>query len=204
MPRTKRHTKKGTAPCEPSGKVHVEVVSETATATTTRTQELAVPVTPAPPRRTKKTSSPYFKRARVRKVNRRGRPFDAAVDETSTATLTVERAPVTPRTARGSVKTSSPYLETPLGGVNRPPPPTARTSPYFKDLVPHSTDSYGLIQEYCAPDVWKLLVAVCLLNQTTGRAAIPVFWSLLDRWCCAEALATGNGSRHFSYSRLDA
>ncbi|KAG2363784.1 DNA glycosylase [Suillus spraguei] len=29
---------------------------------------------------------------------------------------------------------------------------------------------------------WKLLIAVKLLNVTTGRYAIPVFWKLMDRW----------------------
>ncbi|EAU80497.2 hypothetical protein CC1G_11852 [Coprinopsis cinerea okayama7 len=39
-----------------------------------------------------------------------------------------------------------------------------------------------LIQETVADDPWKLLVAVTLLNKTTGRAAIPVFWKIMERW----------------------
>lgn len=39
-----------------------------------------------------------------------------------------------------------------------------------------------LIQESVADDPWKLLVAVTLLNKTTGKVAIPVFWDLVARW----------------------
>ena len=35
---------------------------------------------------------------------------------------------------------------------------------------------YGLIQELVCPNVFRLLTATCLLNQTKGRAAMPVFW----------------------------
>ncbi|PBL01002.1 hypothetical protein ARMGADRAFT_1073322 [Armillaria gallica] len=39
-----------------------------------------------------------------------------------------------------------------------------------------------LIQELVAHDPWKLIVAVTLLNKTSGKLAIPVFWELIDRW----------------------
>lgn len=48
--------------------------------------------------------------------------------------------------------------------------------------LPRSSNFFGLIQELVAPDIWRLLVATTLLNQTRGRAAIPVFWALLARW----------------------
>lgn len=48
---------------------------------------------------------------------------------------------------------------------------------------------YGLIQEVVAPNVFRLLVATCLLNQTKGRAAMPVFWELLRRWPDEHSLA---------------
>ncbi|SPO29042.1 uncharacterized protein UTRI_05616 [Ustilago trichophora] len=48
---------------------------------------------------------------------------------------------------------------------------------------------YGLIQELVTPNVFRLLVATCLLNQTKGRAAMPVFWELLRRWPNEQILA---------------
>ncbi|KAK0198452.1 DNA glycosylase [Armillaria mellea] len=36
--------------------------------------------------------------------------------------------------------------------------------------------------ELVAHDPWKLIVAVTLLNKTSGKLAIPVFWELVDRW----------------------
>lgn len=48
---------------------------------------------------------------------------------------------------------------------------------------------YGLIQEIVTPNVFRLLVATCLLNQTKGRAAMPVFWELLRRWPDEHSLA---------------
>lgn len=46
-----------------------------------------------------------------------------------------------------------------------------------------------LIQERVRHDPWKILVATCLLNKTSGRAAVPVFWQILERWPTAEALS---------------
>ncbi|PBK77213.1 hypothetical protein ARMSODRAFT_1012394 [Armillaria solidipes] len=46
-----------------------------------------------------------------------------------------------------------------------------------------------LIQELVAHDPWKLIVAVTLLNKTSGKLAIPVFWELVDRWPTALSLS---------------
>ncbi|KAH9953638.1 DNA glycosylase [Russula dissimulans] len=46
-----------------------------------------------------------------------------------------------------------------------------------------------LIQECVADDPWKLLVAVMLLNKTAGRVAVPIFWTLIERWPTPESLA---------------
>lgn len=51
---------------------------------------------------------------------------------------------------------------------------------------------YGLIQEIVTPNVFRLLVATCLLNQTKGRAAMPVFWELLRRWPDEHSLASAD------------
>lgn len=42
-----------------------------------------------------------------------------------------------------------------------------------------------------AGDPWKLLVAVALLNKTAGVQAIPAFFSLIEEWSDARALAQG-------------
>jgi methyl-CpG-binding domain protein 4 len=39
---------------------------------------------------------------------------------------------------------------------------------------------------------WKLIIATCLLNVTTGRAALPVFWILISIWRTPEDLAKAN------------
>ncbi|SJL05768.1 uncharacterized protein ARMOST_09104 [Armillaria ostoyae] len=43
--------------------------------------------------------------------------------------------------------------------------------------------------ELVAHDPWKLIVAVTLLNKTSGKLAIPVFWELVDRWPTALSLS---------------
>lgn len=48
---------------------------------------------------------------------------------------------------------------------------------------------YGLVQELITPDVFGMIVVTILLNQTTGRAAIPVFYDLLYRWPTPALLA---------------
>ncbi|KAI5116999.1 hypothetical protein M0805_002668 [Coniferiporia weirii] len=49
-----------------------------------------------------------------------------------------------------------------------------------------------LIQERVAPDPWKVLVAVMLLNKTAGRKSIPIFWRVLERWPTPEGLSEAN------------
>jgi len=51
---------------------------------------------------------------------------------------------------------------------------------------------YPYAPERVADDPWKLLVAVMLLNKTAGRVAVPVFWTLMERWPTPEALAQGH------------
>ncbi|OBZ79400.1 hypothetical protein A0H81_00011 [Grifola frondosa] len=46
-----------------------------------------------------------------------------------------------------------------------------------------------LIQECMSKDPWKVLVAVSLLNVTTGREAIPVFFDVIHEWPTPEALS---------------
>ena len=52
------------------------------------------------------------------------------------------------------------------------------------------------IPDEVAGDPWKLLIAVMLLNQTTGKAAIPVFWKIVKKWPTAQHLQDGTQSTH--------
>ncbi|KAJ6604788.1 DNA glycosylase [Mycena vulgaris] len=85
-------------------------------------------------------------------------------------------------------------------------------SPYFSPKTGPSTDRLipgpdmdhlnerlmqlkpSLIQETVADDPWKLLVAITLLNKTSGKLAIPVFWSIMATWPNAWALSQASES----------
>lgn len=69
---------------------------------------------------------------------------------------------------------------------------SSRNAPTGTSVVPApptSAEKFGIIQE----DTWRepfwLLVAVVLLNKTTGRAAVPVFKQIRLRYTTPEALA---------------
>jgi len=40
-------------------------------------------------------------------------------------------------------------------------------------------------------DPWKLLIAVMLLNKTSGKVALPVFWYIVTRWPTPADLVNG-------------
>ncbi|KAG8879971.1 hypothetical protein FRB97_001270 [Tulasnella sp. 331] len=46
-----------------------------------------------------------------------------------------------------------------------------------------------LIQSVIAHDPWKLIIAVTLLNQTAGKAAVPRLWQILERYPNPKALS---------------
>ncbi|KAG2053836.1 DNA glycosylase [Suillus hirtellus] len=65
---------------------------------------------------------------------------------------------------------------------NMPAFPTYRQD-LFNDLIGYIENAKPiLIQAAVSDNPWQLLIAVKLLNVTTGRYAIPVFWKLMDRW----------------------
>jgi methyl-CpG-binding domain protein 4 len=45
--------------------------------------------------------------------------------------------------------------------------------------------------ERVSDDPWKLLIAVMLLNKTSGTIAIPIFWQILNRWPTPLLLSQG-------------
>lgn len=52
--------------------------------------------------------------------------------------------------------------------------------------TPRETSPYFLVQERFRDDPWKLLVCCILLNQTSGKSALPVWEALFERWPSAE------------------
>ncbi|KAJ3503918.1 hypothetical protein NMY22_g18084 [Coprinellus aureogranulatus] len=49
-----------------------------------------------------------------------------------------------------------------------------------------------LVQEKVAGDKWKLLVACIMLNVTSGKQALPVFWEMMERWPTPFAMSQVN------------
>ncbi|KAI6813715.1 hypothetical protein KC340_g16405 [Hortaea werneckii] len=79
-----------------------------------------------------------------------------------------------------------------------PPPPSSTTSPTRPRPVPGisrapippiSSPTFGIIQEKLHAEPFWLLIATTFLNQTSGRAAVPVFWALKNRFPTPDALA---------------
>ena len=56
-------------------------------------------------------------------------------------------------------------------------------------MPPITAERFGIIQEKLWREPFWLLIAVTFLNKTTGRAAVPVFWSLKEKYATPEALA---------------
>ncbi|RMY72466.1 hypothetical protein D0863_04496 [Hortaea werneckii] len=79
-----------------------------------------------------------------------------------------------------------------------PPPPSSTTSPTRPRPIPGisrapippiSSPTFGIIQEKLHKEPFWLLIATTFLNQTSGRAAVPVFWALKNRFPTPDALA---------------
>ncbi|KAL2360422.1 hypothetical protein RJZ56_006710 [Blastomyces dermatitidis] len=74
-----------------------------------------------------------------------------------------------------------------------------KKSPYFPQerrnaasclpFPPISAQSFGLIQEKLAHDPFRLLISTIFLNRTRGEVAIPVLYSVFERYPTVAALA---------------
>jgi methyl-CpG-binding domain protein 4 len=69
--------------------------------------------------------------------------------------------------------------------------------PHFLSTLPfpslsHST--FGLMQERLAHDPFRLLIATIFLNKTPGERAMPVFYTLLEKYPTPEALSNADVS----------
>jgi len=97
------------------------------------------------------------------------------------------------RSTRRVTGLSSPHFNQ----IPRKSRPLAGTVSIIK-VPPLSSDRFGLIQEEFAHDPFKLLVAVTLLNKTTGKRAIPVFRRIIAQWPDAAQLALASQSELFA------
>ncbi|KAI0398444.1 DNA glycosylase [Xylariaceae sp. FL0594] len=72
----------------------------------------------------------------------------------------------------------------------RPPRGTVSSLPF----PPLDAPNFGLIQEELAGDPFRLLIAVTFLIRTSGKAALPVFRELMERYPTPEALAAAENT----------
>ncbi|CZT49791.1 related to 5-methylcytosine G/T mismatch-specific DNA glycosylase [Rhynchosporium secalis] len=108
--------------------------------------------------------------------------------------------PVTPKTPKVKKEASAAvqdFSQKPSPNQTEDTPPSSQSS--AKKRIPAKTVScipfpplsashFGLIQEKLAHDPFRLLIAVTFLNRTHGKHAIPVFYSLMDKYPTPEEL----------------
>lgn len=73
---------------------------------------------------------------------------------------------------------------------SRPPSIFPSISLALHGLAADKVRFYGLVQEILTPDVFGMTIVCILLNQTTGRAAVPVFYDLMERYPTPAQLAS--------------
>ncbi|XP_040264310.1 methyl-CpG-binding domain protein 4 isoform X1 [Bufo bufo] len=81
-----------------------------------------------------------------------------------------------PRSQVEKRKTSPYFSKKALSEAMEPP----RRKAFSKWTPPRSP--FNLVQETLFHDPWKLLIATIFLNKTSGRMAIPVLWSFLEKY----------------------
>ncbi|KAM3914289.1 methyl-CpG-binding domain protein 4 [Leptodactylus fuscus] len=81
-----------------------------------------------------------------------------------------------PRSQGDKRKTSPYFSKKALSEAMEPP----RRKVFAKWTPPRSP--FHLVQETLFHDTWKLLIATIFLNKTSGKMAIPVLWSFLEKY----------------------
>jgi hypothetical protein len=100
-------------------------------------------------------------------------------------------APSTPARSKPTLPTTpTPPRQPTTQKKRRPPRGTISSLP----IPPLSAPNFGLIQEELAATPFRLLIAVTFLIRTAGKAAIPVFWQLMERFPTPEALAAADSA----------
>jgi hypothetical protein len=79
-------------------------------------------------------------------------------------------------------------LYNPQGGVKKKSTAGISINPVPSILA----DRFGIVQERLWQEPFWLIIAVVFLNQTTGRAAMPVFWALKAQYTTIEAVANAD------------
>ena len=126
-------------------------------------------------------------------------------DKPPTPVTAPEEPPPQPKKKRKSTGKKSAYFTPPKPTPTLDPAIIDRvdfyntTSSSRKARVPAGTSicpfpsihspRFGIIQEKLWQEPFWLLIAVTFLNKTTGRAAVPVFWALKEKYGTPEALA---------------
>lgn len=80
------------------------------------------------------------------------------------------------------------------GAESTPPSPSPFPSLALRlhGLPANRVTFFGLVQELLTPDIFGSIVVTILLNQTTGRSAIPVFYELMLRYPTPRTLAAAD------------
>ncbi|XP_056380933.1 methyl-CpG-binding domain protein 4 isoform X2 [Hyla sarda] len=91
-----------------------------------------------------------------------------------------------PRSQVDRRKTSPYFSKKALSEALDPP----RRKAFSKWTPPRSP--FNLVQETLFHDPWKLLIATIFLNKTSGKMAIPVLWSFLEKFPTPEVARAGD------------
>ncbi|TKA26261.1 hypothetical protein B0A50_05040 [Salinomyces thailandicus] len=135
-------------------------------------------------------------------VNQQGDVLDGGVDAAAPTSEIGESTPAPKRSRpkRQTTGTKSDHflpfdlldrvdLPSPRRSEGRSPAGVSRSP-----VPPITSDHFGIVQEKLWDQPFWLLIAVTFLNQTTGRAAVPVFWALKERYPTPEILAKANSA----------
>ncbi|KAJ5682172.1 hypothetical protein N7462_005337 [Penicillium macrosclerotiorum] len=72
------------------------------------------------------------------------------------------------------------------------PPPPKLPKRIMSSISPIDAPFFGLIQEQLAHDPFQLLIATIFLNRTRGAVALPVLFTILERYPTIDAMAAAD------------
>ncbi|KAK4110562.1 hypothetical protein N656DRAFT_757525 [Canariomyces notabilis] len=136
------------------------------------------------------SNSPLLSRETTRPVKARGTSKSPFFNSSSALTPSREKLPQLPVPAT----TTPPPLLQPTKKKPRPQGCTVSRLPF----PPLSAPNFGLIQEELWDKPFQLLIAVTLLIRTSGKAAIPVFRQLVERFPTPESLVDDDSNNNAS------
>lgn len=138
------------------------------------------------------TGRPVRRSARRRSQHVANRPSSVYSETDSTDSVAVPRR-AAKRRKRARESDTAVQVKVEEGGSDDATEGDASVFPHLSltlhGLAADKVTFYGLVQEILAPDVFGMTVVCILLNQTTGRAAVPVFYNLMETYPTPRALA---------------